>query len=128
MDEFSTDYLAHYGVLGMKWGVRHDPKKAYQKASKKFDKIEKKSNKAFEKAAKFGRYAKTNRSGELNRSGKRAIKYRNKSKWAARKGERWLKKMNKEFAKQDVVSIEQSLIDRGSRLSERYKTLSVLGF
>lgn len=31
--------IKHYGVLGMKWGVRHDPVKAYAKAVKKRDKL-----------------------------------------------------------------------------------------
>lgn len=31
--------IKHYGVLGMKWGVRHDPVKAYSKAVKKRDKL-----------------------------------------------------------------------------------------
>lgn len=27
----SNDERMRYGVLGMKWGVRHDPRKAYAK-------------------------------------------------------------------------------------------------
>lgn len=36
----SEQELRHYGVLGMKWGVRKNPVKAYAKASKKKKKLE----------------------------------------------------------------------------------------
>lgn len=32
--------LKHYGVLGMKWGVRHDRNKAIDKSYKKLDKLD----------------------------------------------------------------------------------------
>ena len=47
------DHLAHYGVPGMRWGVRHDPQKAYTRASKKFNRLVNKSDKAYEKSQKY---------------------------------------------------------------------------
>lgn len=39
----TTPYLAHYGVLGMKWGVRKNRQAAYEKASKKKNSLEMKA-------------------------------------------------------------------------------------
>lgn len=48
--------LKHYGVKGMKWGVRKNPAKAYSKASRKLNKlnrhVEKKERKMNKKIAK----------------------------------------------------------------------------
>lgn len=100
--------LAHYGVLGMKWGVRKNPSKAGRKAVKKLRKIDAKRSEAqaqsqgFTNAASKARLdAKTalTRSDrkELKKTAKLADKLARKSmKQAnklAKKGERWASKM-----------------------------------
>lgn len=39
--------LTHYGVKGMKWGVRRNPSRAYRKASTKANKLREKSDEAY---------------------------------------------------------------------------------
>lgn len=49
-DDFVDEFLEHYGVLGMKWGVRKDPKRAYTRATKKLSSLDKSASKAERKA------------------------------------------------------------------------------
>lgn len=43
--------LAHYGVLGMKWGYRKDPQKAFAKAAAKKNRLERRAAKGNVKSA-----------------------------------------------------------------------------
>ena len=44
-DEFVSDYLKHFGVKGMRWGIRNNPEKAAAKAAKKTAKADAKFEK-----------------------------------------------------------------------------------
>lgn len=128
MDDYSNEYLAHYGVLGMKWGVRKNPQRAYQKASKKYDRLEKRANKSLDKAGKYNRRRTRYSLGNIgNYNEAKAKRSYDKAVRRTKRASKWMKAMKKEFAKQDVVSLDQDLLRRGDIMIERYRNMSVKG-
>lgn len=89
--------LKHYGVLGMKWGVRRNPSKAMEKASKKLNKLNAKANKQLEKSVK-ARYGFLGSESKYKKS-------KAKAERTMYKGKKWYESMEREFSKTSAVSI-----------------------
>lgn len=101
-----ADELMHYGVVGMKWGVRKDPKKAYSKASKKLDKLDKKVSKRKDTVSKRTRTYNRSKYGwglrkpekEKRKLGRAQYKYEK----SVRRAAKWVSQMEDEFSKTNV--------------------------
>lgn len=123
MWEYShSDELYHYGVKGMRWGVRRNPEKAYRKASKKLNKLNKKmlkqEQKAVEASARADKYSTSHRM--LKRKPEKVQEAINEARFqaaklskSAKKGENWYKAMDETFKGTSIkLSAEQREIGR----------------
>lgn len=97
--------LKHFGVVGMKWGVRKNPSRAYGKASKKANKLNRKAAIAFNKTNKANKKTESNPSNQqyINKAAKKQSTYERKQA----KADKWISSMEKTFRKTNVSDITQ---------------------
>lgn len=118
--------LYHYGVKGMKWGVRKDPAKAYEKASKKLAKLDSYVDRQQQVALR-----RRDRADSLSTRRFVSAKKKAKARVAARKSsvrlgrfirraDRWYKAMDKAF-KDTPISLTSEQIDMGKKYVEMNK-------
>lgn len=127
-DNQNGSSLRHYGVLGMKWGIRKNPDKAYAKASSKLRKLDKKlvkrnaqMSKAYDKAAK--KRAKATNEKKQRKAEKAMTKYY-KSMWksdkAKKKAYSWYDKITKTFEGVTLKDVRQEDIDLGYAYAQMF--------
>lgn len=120
----SGNELMHYGVLGMKWGVRRgNTSKAFAKAARKANKLESKAMETNLKSAKLAKKAlkKEMRATNEDQAKKarekqfKANKLKLKSAKLKKKAIKWEKRMEKEFANVKKSDISKEHLDAGKR-------------
>jgi len=135
--------LTHYGVLGMKWGVRKDPQRAWAKANtelakrrkksgertkKKVARLSRKAQKANKKASK--RFSTEEQKAKAFKANYKLDKAMKKSAKADRRTARWERQMDKAFANTKFAKVqnnkgEETLSNRKvQKIKKDYETKS----
>lgn len=115
-----NEELCHYGVLGMKWGVRRGRASgAFRKATKKANKLKEKQVKANLKSVKAKEKAVRKMSrGKYKKASRlygKSAKLELKSARLQKKALKWEKNMEKTFSETKLKDISKEDLERGRK-------------
>lgn len=127
----SEEELEHYGVLGMKWGVRKDPDKAYEKAGRKLEKLDKKVAKLNAKGATREQQAlnkqqrstgailfKRHKAKVASKATRKALRTYQRSQAKELKAYRWNEAMRKTFKDVKVSNANPKYVELGEKYAK----------
>lgn len=108
--------LKHYGVLGMRWGVRKNPQKAFAKAQKKMTRLDARQERLQKKAASR-RYA-------FFTSYRRSRKLGLKADKATYRAAKWYGQIKDVFGAKKASELTN---DKGVQMGQRYADWLIYG-
>lgn len=112
------EFLTHYGVKGMKWGVRKNTtrslSRAFRKASTKQTRLTNRANKLAKKGAKLQIRGVKRGNTKTHFKGLRA---QYKSAKVQQKADRWEKAMRETFADVEMSSISEKSLEKGAQFT-----------
>lgn len=110
----TQDFLEHYGVAGMKWGVRKatvkSQSRAFRKASKKAKRLQKRSNRLAVKGARMVLRATKRKRHDKYMKG---LRLQLKSAKIEKKADVWENAMREAFRDVSLSSIDEKSLDKG---------------
>ena len=112
--ENTTEFLEHYGVVGMKWGLRKgkpsSQSRTFRKSAKKALKLEKRSNKLAVKGAKLVIKGTKRKKHDVYMKG---LSLQLKSAKLQQKADRWEKLMRENFKDVSIDNIDEKSLEKG---------------